>query len=271
MSRFLLRLGPVLLVLLLLTACDGDRYTEGYGDGHRNGFTEGEQKGIEKGKQQGIQEGKEEAWRAIYPGTRHHYSSEVALTQRFLASLGAIKIILALFFFCEKLIERSKSTTERIAKSLFAITGSVVGLVAVQLAGHELLDAFLLTDSPPDPIVVSIVIVVFAAFAYLAAAVFDWLFYVERLWVEQWCLFITAGLCAIFGHSLLNIFVNSPDINDYLGSNCLVGVFIGGAMYFAVKLGKKAARLRHEEIIRRREELIQENVLDLSRKRRRSA
>jgi hypothetical protein len=58
--------------------------------------------------------------------------------------------------------------------------------------------------------------------------------------VEAWSMFVLLGFGTIIVQRLAKYVWYSPDINDYLGPNILIGIFVGGLMFIAVKLIEEA-------------------------------
>ena len=220
----------LLLLLLCLTSCE-----QNVADQH---FNEGYGQGYAVGKKEGYASGYREAYELIHPSTDHHYSAMVGFVHQAFALLGAVKIILSIVLCCLILIEKSASNIEVAAKIMFAAMGSVVAFFSSPSLGVQTsLDSVLTSPSPSNQTGVWVIILLSAGSTYALVSLFTRLFKrIHGVKIEAWCIFLLAGLGTIILRPLGGFLFESPDVNNYLGSNFLIGVSIGGVMYLAIQL-----------------------------------
>jgi len=247
-----------LLVLLLLAGCEQQiadnhykaGYEKGYADGnaagHSQGYSEGQEAGYAKGLTAGKEKGYADAYEQFTPGTKHGYSSIMGVTFGIFALLGALKILVSISVLAFVLFKRSNSGQETAAKILFGIAGTTVALFTLPLLGIQgAVDAILSAPSPSNTIILWLIQLGVAAATYVLARLVESLFgYLHGVWIEVWSMFALAAFSTLIIHSLGKFIFYSPDINDYFGSNILVGVFVGGIMFIAVKLVEEAIARR---------------------------
>ena len=95
--------------------------------------------------------------------------------------------------------------------------------------------------SPNSGFALWVVSIVAAVCSYALARMFEFIVGIlHGVWIEFWSVFVLWGFGAFIIFSLAKFLYYSPNINNYLGGNVLVGVFIGGLMFIGVKLGKEA-------------------------------
>jgi hypothetical protein len=222
-----------ILTLLFLTGCDDQAsLTRAFDHGHDVGYTEG----------------RDDTFRAIYPGTDHNYSPVVGRAHTAFAALGALKIIASIAVFCILLVEKSQSRIEVAGKVMFGAVGSTLAFfLGPPLGVSSLVNSIIFIASPSSEALVWLVIVIAAAGAYSFAALVERIYpYVNGLWVEAWSILFAAAFGTSIIQGLVVLFFGSPGANNYLGANLLVGAFLGGTMYLAVQLLRRAQMVRAE-------------------------
>lgn len=205
--------------------------------------------GFNAGRNVGYHEGSDDAFRAVYPGTDHHYSPVIGSTHAAFAALGALKIIVSIVAFCFMLVEKSRSGVEVAGKIMFGAVGSTLAFfLGPPLGISSFVNHIIFFASPSSEALVWLVIVIAAAGAYFFAALVGRICpYLNGLWVEAWSILLAAAFGTSIIQGLIVLFFVSPEANNYLGANLLVGAFLGGTMYLAVRLLRIAQQMRAEQ------------------------
>jgi hypothetical protein len=227
-------LAVLLFSFVFLAGCEQKvedvHYRQGYSDGYV------------KGKAAGYSEG----YQTAYPGTNHRYSSVVGGAHKLFAFLGAFKIVVSLVIFIVFLFERSKSSEEVAGKILFGAVGSVLAFFTLPLLGVQgTLNSALLAPSPSNSLKLWVLTIFAGVITFALGNVAEKIFRaINGVWIEVWGIFTATALVTVLVHGLVNLFWYSSDVNDYLGSDILVGVFMGGLLYIATRLVQEAIQKR---------------------------
>lgn len=200
---------------------------ECYMEGHRQGLKDGEQEGYDKGYN--------EAFDRVYPGSVHQRSGLLWSTQKIFAILGALKIIISLAFLIVYLLRRYNSIKEFAGKMLMGTLGSIVVIwSASAFSISDKLKDFLLFPSSETIWGWLFLGSISASVTYIVLrSVNAFLHAMQGARIEAWCIFTASALITILFPTLLSFFKDVPDINDYLASEVLVGVLIGGVYFIA--------------------------------------
>ncbi len=230
MLALILRFLGLALLLLGLYGCQEQTSTQEqrYGEGYSRGFEDGKKEGYAKGYEEGFQ-------RAA-PGSERKVSGVWGTVQRVLVVIGALKILVALGLAIYHLIRKSHTREEAIGKFLMAALGSVIVLwtgVAVSLS--DVVKSGLLV--PASKTMVGWLLI--GAFAAIAAymiflGIFTFLRRFQSAKVEAWSVFTASAVLTVFAPAFTSLLLNAPDINDYLASEILIGVLMGGTFYLAI-------------------------------------
>jgi hypothetical protein len=232
---------------LLLASCSrepsdsekAELYNSGYNAGHQAGHDEGYRQGASAGNAEGQRVGFDQGFKAVFPPGTPGYLPSGGLFGKIIAAIGALFVIVDIAVFIGLMISRSKHDYERIAKFLMIFAGALGAYFVAPLSGVSFGTAWLFLLPAPRWSWVALILA--GIVSYLIARG------MERIWprihgmqVEGWCAFMAAALLALLGQVFLRILFVTPQLENYLAPHILIGILLGGMIYWSQRLFRMA-------------------------------
>lgn len=225
------RVSIFISILFLLAGCDS-RTPEQINNAHYNS---GYSQGFADGRKEGSREGYKEGFTTAHPSGEVNFSENTAIGIRIIEGLGAAKVLFLIVLLCSNFIDRSRSVPEISAKLIMAVIGGVIAFFSANSTGiPTALANFLLM---PAPGAIWIVTLIMSLFAYISATVIGTVLdAINGPKIEAWCMLIAAALGTVLAQSFFQVIFLAPLSSNYLAMPILIGILVGGAFYFAMRL-----------------------------------